>query len=257
MLFGQEPAFVNYSIVTETVNGSLFVENLVKHVKWYKILEMLLLCILTVWTIIWIILSPNRRRHYITEHRLLYSIAILLQWLPVVLMLFYVPSPKFVILNVIVVIVVTIIKASRVLVFIPLLSCWRSSCVLGRAVVRSWYELFSVLLIMGLFIAAGGYLVFVFEMIQSNFQSIDEGLWWAVITVTTVGYGDLYPLTRLGELVGIMLAISGFILMALPVPVLYRNYHEEWNKEMMTMRKTNTTSHNTGRVTTVPTATVV
>ncbi|MFC0266746.1 ion transporter [Kushneria aurantia] len=44
---------------------------------------------------------------------------------------------------------------------------------------------------------------------QSNIKTAEEALWWAVVTVTTVGYGDYYPVTTLGRVVAVALMIGG------------------------------------------------
>ena len=49
-----------------------------------------------------------------------------------------------------------------------------------------------------------------------QFGSIPRALWWAGITLTTVGYGDAYPVTALGRLIGSAVAIGGVLLVALP-----------------------------------------
>ncbi|EDS26227.1 voltage-gated potassium channel [Culex quinquefasciatus] len=71
-------------------------------------------------------------------------------------------------------------------------------------------------------------LVYYAERIQINphndFNSIPLGLWWALVTMTTVGYGDMTPKTYIGMFVGALCALAGVLTIALPVPVIVSNF---------------------------------
>jgi voltage-gated potassium channel len=53
-----------------------------------------------------------------------------------------------------------------------------------------------------------------------KFSSIPQTMWWGVVTLSTVGYGDMYPITPLGKFVGALVAISGIALFALPAGII-------------------------------------
>ena len=52
------------------------------------------------------------------------------------------------------------------------------------------------------------------------FSSIPAAMWWGITTLTTVGYGDIYPITTLGKIVGALIAFLGIGLFALPAGIL-------------------------------------
>lgn len=57
-----------------------------------------------------------------------------------------------------------------------------------------------------------------------KFDAIPIGFYWSIITMTTVGYGDLYPSSALGCVIGAMCALSGVLLVALTIPVISNNF---------------------------------
>ncbi|WP_105617003.1 ion transporter [Vallitalea okinawensis] len=84
--------------------------------------------------------------------------------------------------------------------------------------------------LMLIFIAAS--LMFYIERdINPEFETLSDALWWAIATLTTVGYGDIYPTTDGGRLLSAIIAVLGIGLVALPTGILSSGFMEEINKQ--------------------------
>ena len=61
------------------------------------------------------------------------------------------------------------------------------------------------------------------------FTSIPHGFWWAIVTMTTVGYGDMAPVTAWGQIVGSVTAICGVLIVGFTIPSLVNNFITYYN----------------------------
>jgi voltage-gated potassium channel len=64
-----------------------------------------------------------------------------------------------------------------------------------------------------------------------KFSSIPAAMWWAIVTLATVGYGDVYPITTLGKVIGGVVLITGIAIFALPTAILCSGFIAESQKE--------------------------
>jgi voltage-gated potassium channel len=69
-----------------------------------------------------------------------------------------------------------------------------------------------------------------------QFASIPAAMWWSVTTLTTVGYGDMYPITPLGKLIGAVIAVIGIGFFALPAGILAAAFADELTKQRAKQR---------------------
>jgi voltage-gated potassium channel len=77
-----------------------------------------------------------------------------------------------------------------------------------------------VSMLMMIFFAASGMYFIEREAQPKAFASIPDAMWWAVMTLTTVGYGDVYPITPLGKFFAAIIATCGIAVFALPMAIL-------------------------------------
>ena len=88
------------------------------------------------------------------------------------------------------------------------------------------YDLMASFFLLTVFLVIASCAVFCFEneIQPDKFKSIPHSMWWAIITMTTVGYGDIYPVTPLGKLVGGLFSVIGFGFVALPAAIISTGY---------------------------------
>lgn len=63
------------------------------------------------------------------------------------------------------------------------------------------------------------------------FPNVLGCLWWAVVTMTTIGYGDVYPITLIGKIVGSIMALLGIGLVAMPTGIISAGFLEKVNEK--------------------------
>jgi voltage-gated potassium channel len=86
--------------------------------------------------------------------------------------------------------------------------------------------------IAGLLLLVSGFLMYSVEnpVQPDKFPNIFASLWWAVATLTTVGYGDIYPITTLGKIISGVVAVLGLGLIALPTGIISAGFIEKINQ---------------------------
>ncbi len=61
--------------------------------------------------------------------------------------------------------------------------------------------------------------MYIIEGQQNGFDNIPKSIYWAVVTLTTVGYGDVVPLTTLGKTVAVFIMLLGYAIIAVPTGI--------------------------------------
>ncbi|MFC1584562.1 ion transporter [Fibrobacterota bacterium] len=92
--------------------------------------------------------------------------------------------------------------------------------VLIRALEASGYKIAVFFLSILLIVVIMGSVMYVVEGGSNGFDSIPQSIYWAVITITTVGYGDIVPVTALGKFISSLIMITGYAIIAVPTGII-------------------------------------
>jgi voltage-gated potassium channel len=90
--------------------------------------------------------------------------------------------------------------------------------------------LFAVLTLVIIF----GALIYLIEEPESGFTSIPRSIYWAIVTLTTVGYGDISPQTNLGQAVSAIIMIIGYGIIAVPTGIVTAEMTQVYKKSVST-----------------------
>lgn len=115
-----------------------------------------------------------------------------------------------------------LLRLARILRLARLARFSRAWALMAGAVGSRRYELLLTLMMAGTALLVSATLLHLVEgeVQPKEFGSIPRSLWWAVVTLTTIGYGDVYPVTALGKVLAGITAVVGIGLIAAPTGIL-------------------------------------
>lgn len=130
-----------------------------------------------------------------------------------------------------------ILRVTRLLRFIMIFKLNRYSDALKLITKVLRYkkdELFMTVVITFILLLVASTLMFYIEhdVQPDKFPNILASFWWAIATLTTVGYGDVYPITGWGRFLSGLIAVVGIGLVALPTALISSGFMEEMNKTL-------------------------
>ena len=122
--------------------------------------------------------------------------------------------------------IVLVFRIARILRIFKLARSSEGLQAIAHTMKTSYKELSLLLLFVGMGMLIFGTLAYFAEKdaVDTKYTSIPESMWWAIQTMTSVGYGDLYPVTVMGKLIGSCCGVSGILVMALPIPIVVENF---------------------------------
>lgn len=151
--------------------------------------------------------APNRKRYAFS----FFGIIDLLALLPSYLSLFFVGTQYL--------LVVRILRILRIFRVFKLRSYMQQAGFLAAAFKTSQHKIIVFFLSLLLLVTIFGSVMYVVEGPENGYTSIPLSIYWAVVSLTTVGYGDISPKTPIGQAIASMVMITGYAIIAVPTGI--------------------------------------
>lgn len=153
--------------------------------------------------------SHPKRTNYIFSF---WGVIDLISFLPTYLSLFLPGYHYFVIIRT--------MRFLRVFKVMKMMRFYKEALGLAKALRVSFYKVSVFLFVVVVITTIVGTLMFVVEDGQNGFSSIPQCIYWAIVTVTTVGYGDVVPQTVIGKVLSSFTMIIGYAIIAVPTGII-------------------------------------
>lgn len=112
------------------------------------------------------------------------------------------------------------LRMLRIFRIFNLLDFMNDGYLIVRALKNSSRKIYIFLLFLIIFSVIVGSMMFMVEGGRPGFETIPQSIYWAVVTVTTVGYGDVSPITPLGKFFAVILMLAGYSIIAVPTGIV-------------------------------------
>lgn len=171
-------------------------------------IEYLITALFTIEYFLRIMVVKNKRKYIFSFMGIIDLLAIL----PLYLSIFF-PVTKFLS-------IIRLLRILRVFRILNLLDYMNDGHYITKALKGSSRKIYIFLLFLSIVVTIVGSLMFVIEGGQNGFTDIPTSIYWAVVTVTTVGYGDISPVTALGQMLSVVLMLCGYSIIAVPTGII-------------------------------------
>ena len=122
-----------------------------------------------------------------------------------------------------------LLKLFRIFRVLKLIRYSKTMVVIANVVRKVKKQLIAVLILITIYIFVSAMLIFQLE--PNLFESFFDALYWATISITTIGYGDIYPTTDIGRFITMISALMGVAVIALPSGMITAAYMNEISKK--------------------------
>lgn len=116
-------------------------------------------------------------------------------------------------------VMVRLLRTLRIFRVLRLMEFVGEGRLLIGALKRSSHQIFLFLFTVFMLVSIFASIVYLIEPAEAGFTSIPTAIYWAIVTLTTVGFGDIVPVTPLGQAISVMVMLIGYSIIAVPTGV--------------------------------------
>ncbi|WP_146442995.1 ion transporter [Vibrio kanaloae] len=141
--------------------------------------------------------------------------------------------------------VIRLLRVMRIFRILKLIRYLQDSNILLRSLLMARRKIFIFFSTVGILVTIFGALIFIIEGPENGFTSIPQSIYWAIVTITTVGYGDMVPQTALGKAIASLTMLLGYSILAVPTGIITAELSNEMNshKELVKCPNCNRAGH--------------
>ena len=130
--------------------------------------------------------------------------------------------------------VIRILRVLRIFRVLKLVQYLGAARMLGQALRASRRKITVFLFVVLTVVVIFGALMYLIEDAENGFTSIPQSIYWTIVTLTTVGYGDISPQTPLGQTIASIIMIIGYGIIAVPTGIVTVELGQAYRKEIST-----------------------
>ena len=186
---------------------------------WFRAVEWVLTIFFTLEYLIRIYCSPNRWRYVFS----FYGIVDLIAILPSYISLF--------ISDINYLLIIRLLRVLRIFRILKLVKYLSEANILMRSILMARYKIFIFFSFVIVLATIFGSLMFVVEGPEHGFTSIPRSIYWTIVTITTVGYGDITPLTAVGQVIASLVMLTGYSIIAVPTGIFTAEIAQEMQRQ--------------------------
>lgn len=143
--------------------------------------------------------------------------------------------------------IIRLIRVLRIFRVLKLVRYLRDSNILLRSLKHAQRKILVFFSSVSILVTLFGSLMYVIEGPANGFTSIPQSIYWAIVTITTVGYGDIVPNTVLGKALASLTMLLGYSILAVPTGIITAELNQEMkvHRELIRCPNCSTSGHET------------